>query len=133
MSFTESCLAVAVVSTTMAIAAPSLSRARESFLLQSAARHVAATMHAARVSAITRNRDCRMMVTAPISYAIECQNASWMTIENVTLPQSMTVTANARPKFHTRGNVSPTATFRVCDRLRCLQVIVNVNGRVRIQ
>jgi len=44
------------------------------------------------------------------------------------------VSASARPEFHQRGTVAPTATVTVWDRSgRNLRVIVNVNGRVRVQ
>ena len=41
MSLTESCVAAVVVSTVMAIALPSLNRARQSYMLRSAAHDVA--------------------------------------------------------------------------------------------
>ena len=137
MSLTESCIAVAIVSTTMAIASPSLMRARETYILQSEARAVAGRLHAARIAAIVRNRDCRIVVPAATSYFTECQNSSaseWHTIENMVLPEGFAISANAKPEFHRLGNVSPAATLTVCNRFsRCLRVIVNVNGRVRIQ
>ena len=135
MSLTESCIAAAVVSTVMAIAAPSLMRVRENYILQSAARDVATKMHATRVSAVARDRDCRMAVASAVSYVIECQEASaWQVVDRVSLPEGVTVTANGRPEFHRRGNVSPTATFAVWNRTgRSVRIVVNVNGRVRVQ
>lgn len=134
MSLTESCVAAAVVLTVMAIAVPSLIRARDTYVLQSAARDVATKMHATRVSAITRNRDCRMVVTSAVSCAIECQASSWQVIDTLNLPEGITVAANAHPEFHRRGNVSPAATLTVRNGSgRSLQVIVNLNGRVRIE
>ena len=134
MSLTETCIAVAIMATTMAIATPSLIRAREIYVLQSAARMVESRMQSARINAVMRNRDCRINVTSSISYAVECQGAVWLTIEPITLPRGITVTASARPEFHPRGTVAPTGTITVWDRSgRSLAVIVNVNGRVRIQ
>ena len=55
-------------------------------------------------------------------------------IEHITMPRGITVEANARPEFHRRGNVSPTATLTLRNRPeRSVALIVNVNGRVRIQ
>jgi Tfp pilus assembly protein FimT len=135
MTFTESCVAAAVVSTLMAIAAPSLVRAKETYTLSAAAHEVAAKMHATRITAIVRNQDCRLTVTSATSYVMECQlGASWQLVERITLSGDITVTANARPEFHRRGNVSPTGTFTVSNPSgRTARVIVNVNGRVRIQ
>jgi Tfp pilus assembly protein FimT len=137
MSLTESCIAVTIVSITMAMASPSLIRARETYVLQSEARSVAAKLHAARVLAVVRNRDCRIVVPTPVSYFTECQSSAtsqWHTTDTTSLPEGFTITANAKPEFHRHGNVSPAATLTVCNRfLRCLRIVVNVNGRVRIQ
>ena len=134
MSLTESCVAAAVVSTVMAVALPPLNRARQTYVLRSAAHDVAGRMHFARISAISRNRDCRLSVTSSISYVVECENGSWQVIQYLTTPRGITVSANARPEFHRRGNVSPTATFTLRNTAGTVRrVIVNVNGRVRIQ
>jgi hypothetical protein len=91
-------------------------------------------MQAARIEAITRNRDCRMNVTSGTGYVVECQDTNWKVIEKVTLPHGITVSANNKPEFHRRGNVSPTATLTLSDTYgRKTQVVVNVNGRVRVQ
>ena len=134
MSLTESCLVLAIASTAMAVAAPSLVRSRETYVLNAAARDVATRLYAARIHAITRNRDCRLRVASATSYVVECENAPWDVIDRVDLTRGMTITANARPEFHRRGNVSPTATISVWDPAgRVKRIIVNINGRVRIQ
>jgi type II secretory pathway pseudopilin PulG len=134
MTLTETLVAVTVLVTTIAIATPSLLRSREAYELQSAARMVESRMQSARILAIRRNRDCRIRVISPTSYASECQGASWETIESVSLPRGLTITNSAHPVFHERGSVAPTATVTVWNsRGSSLRVIVNVNGRVRIQ
>ena len=135
MTLIESCIAAAVVSTLMAIATPSLVRARETYTLASAARDVASKLHATRITAIVRNQDCRLTVTSAASYVMECQEVtSWQVMERMTLSNDVSLTANARPEFHRRGNVSPTATFTLSNPSgRKVHVVVNVNGRVRIQ
>jgi Type II transport protein GspH len=134
MSLTESCIAGIVVSTVMAVALPSLNRARQTYVLRSAAYDVAGRMHFTRISAITRNRDCRLSVTSAVSYVVECDDGSWRVIEHLAMPRGVTLSANARPEFHRRGNVSPTATFTLRNTAGAVRrVIVNVNGRVRIQ
>ena len=134
MSLTESCVAAVVVSTVMAVAVPSLNRAKQTYTLQAAAHDVAARMHFTRISAIARNRDCRMAVVAAVSYVIECDEMPWRVIERLSMPKGITVEAGARPEFHRRGNVAPTATFTLRNSAGMSQrVIVNVNGRVRIQ
>jgi Tfp pilus assembly protein FimT len=134
MSLIESCVAAVVVSTVMVTALPSLNRARQIYTLRSAAYDVAAKMHFARISAISRNRDCRMAVTSASSYVIECDETTWRVIEHITMPRGVTVEANARPEFHRRGNVSPTATLILRNSAGAIKrIVVNVNGRVRIQ
>jgi hypothetical protein len=134
MSLIESCIAGVVVSTVLAVSLPSLNRARQIYLLRSAAHDVAGRMQFARISAITRNRDCRLSVTSTVSYVIECDEGSWRVIEHLAMPRGITLNANARPEFHRRGNVSPTATFTLRNTAGALRlVVVNVNGRVRIQ
>ena len=133
MSLTESCVAAVVVSTVMAVSLPSVNRATDLYVA-AAAHDVAARMHFTRISAITRNRDCRMTVTSAVSYVIECDEAPWRVIERFEMPRGVTVEASARPEFHRRGNVAPTATFTLrSDAGMLRRVIVNVNGRVRFQ
>jgi hypothetical protein len=134
MSLSESCVALAIMAATMAVSVPSLIRTREVFELHSAARMVESRMQSAKIRAVTRNQDCRINVTSAMSYVVECQGAAWTAIESVSLPAGITVTASARPEFHARGNVAPTGTITVWDKAgRNIRVIVNVNGRVRIQ
>lgn len=134
MSLTESCVAAVVVSAVMAVALPAMNRTRQTYALHAAAHDVASRMQFTRITAIVRNRDCRMTVTSASSYVIECDEAPWRVIERVTMPADITVQASARPEFHRRGNVAPTATLTVRNRAgKSKRVIVNVNGRVRIQ
>ena len=134
MSLTETCLGLAIAASVMIIATPSLVRAREEYVLRAAAHDVATKMYAARIAAIARNRDCRLRVTSTISYVIECQGAVWETIDAVSMPRRITISSNARPEFHRRGNVAPAATVTVRDTGgHAVRVIVNINGRVRIQ
>src|SRR5437762_13538713 len=115
MSLTETCVAIAIMVTTIAVAIPSLVHAREIYILQSAARMVESRMQSARINAVTRNRDCRINVTSSTSYIVECQGTVWDTIETIALPRGITATASARPEFHQHGNVAPTATITVSD------------------
>jgi hypothetical protein len=134
MSLTETCLGLAVAASVMVMATPSLLRAREEYVLRSAAHDVATKMYSAKIAAITRNRDCRIRVTSSVSYLVECQSAVWETIDTVMLPRGITIAANARPEFHRRGNVAPAGTITVSDTAgHSVRVIVNINGRVRIQ
>ena len=134
MTLSESCLVLAIASTAMAVATPSLLRSRDVYMLNASARDVATRLYAAKIHAITRKQDCRLRVSSPTSYVLECENEGWEEIEYVILTRGITVTANARPEFHRRGNVSPTATISVWDRTgRVKRIVVNVNGRVRIQ
>ena len=134
MSLAESCVALAIMATTMAVSVPSLIRTREVYALNSAARMVESRMQSAKIRAVTRNQDCRINVTSATSYVVECQGTAWTTVETIMLSPGITVTASARPEFHRRGNVAPTGTITLWDKTgRNIRVIVNVNGRIRIQ
>jgi Tfp pilus assembly protein FimT len=134
MSLTESCIAAMVAATSLAVTLPALNRTMDIYKLQSAAHSVATAMQSARIAAINRSRDCRVSVTSATTYGIECDEGSWRRIQEFTMPRRITIEANARPEFHRRGNVSPTATLTLRNPSGAVRrVIVNVNGRVRIQ
>ena len=134
MSLTETCLGLVIAASVMVVATPKLVRARQEYVLRSAAHDVATKMYAAKIAAITRNRDCRLRVTSTTSYVTECQSAVWEMHDAVSMPRGITISANARPEFHRRGNVAPAGTVTVWDSAgRAVRVVVNINGRVRIQ
>jgi hypothetical protein len=133
MSLFESCISVAIISTIVVFAAPSLIKARENYQLDQVTRQVAANMQWTRIKAISRNRDCRMRVTSDTSYVIECLDLAWNTDETVVLPGGFRITANAAPDFHKRGNAAPSGTLTIWDiHSNSKQVVVNITGRVRI-
>jgi Tfp pilus assembly protein FimT len=133
MSLLESCASVAIISTIVVFAAPSLIRARENYQLDAVARQVAGKMQWTRIKAISRNCDCRIRVISPASYVIECQNPAWQVDETVVLPRGFRITSSATPEFHVRGNVAPTATLTVWNsRSNTKRVVVNITGRVRV-
>src|SRR4030095_15167664 len=115
MTLIESCASIAVVSTVVLFAAPSLIKARENYQLEATARHVAGKMQWTRIKAISRNRDCRVRVDSQTSYVIECEDPVWRSDEIVGLPSGFRITATASPEFHARGNVAPTATLVLWD------------------
>jgi hypothetical protein len=134
MTLSEACVAAAILTTALAVAAPSFMHAHQAYLLNSTARAIAGSLHMARIAAVTQNADCRISVPSAALLSIECDQGQWQQIEGLTLPHGMVLSANARPTFHARGNVSPAGTLTVCNRFGlCLRVIVNVSGRVRIQ
>ena len=133
MSLLESCVSIAIISSVAIFAVPSLIKVRESYQLEAVARQVAEKMQWTRIKAISRNRDCRIRVNSPTSYAVECQSANWQVEEIVALPRGFRITATASPEFHPRGNAAPTATLTVWDlHLRTKRVVVNITGRVRV-
>jgi len=134
MSLLESCVVVAIISIAAVVAVPSLVRSREIYELDATARQVAGKMQSARILAVSRNRDCRVRVTSEVSYLIECEDPLWVTEESIVLPRGIRIAANASPRFHRRGNASPTATISISDsRSRSRRVIVNIAGRVRVE
>jgi hypothetical protein len=107
---------------------------RDHYVLTSAARDVATKMHSTRIRAISQSHDCRLRVTSTVTYAIDCQDPTWILAEAIVMPHGITVAANARPDFHPLGNVSPTATFTLTNRKgHQRKVVVNNGGRIRIQ
>jgi hypothetical protein len=135
MSVLETCAGVAIVSTLVFFAAPSLIRTRDNYQLDQATRQVAGQMQWTRVKAISRNQDCRLRVVSTSSYVVECKVSSiWLTDETVGLPAGFQLSATATPVFHKRGNASPAATITIWDRhFNSKSVVVNITGRVRVQ
>ncbi len=134
MSLLESCASLAIVSTVVVFAAPSLIRARENYQLEVVARQVAGHMHWTRIKAISRNRNCRFRVDSDTSYVIECQDEVWRTDEIIGLPHGFHISANAAPEFHRRGNAVPTGTITLWDaHSKSKRVVVNITGRVRVE
>lgn len=134
MTLLESSITVAILSVTAIVAVPPLIRARESYELDATARQVAGNLQAARVKALTRNRDYRVRITSPVTYVIELEDAMWKIDEALLVPRGFRITANASPQFHARGNASPTATLIVWSPSgRSKKIIVNITGRIRIE
>jgi len=133
MSLLESCMSVVILSTAAMIAVPSLVRARESYQLDAAARHVAGKMRLARIKAVAGNRNCRVRVNSGVSFVIECEDVSWRTQESFVLPRGLRMTATAAPEFHRHGNASPAGTIVIWNSGgRSKRVIVNIAGRVKV-
>src|SRR5262245_28459658 len=133
MSLLESLVSIGIISTVVIFAVPSLIKARENYQLDAVARQVAGKMQGTRIKAISRNRDCRIRVTSPTSYVIECQYPDWRMDETVSLDRGFRITSTASPEFHARGNVGPTATLIVWDsHSKTKRVVVNITGRVRV-
>ena len=133
MSLIESCVSAVIVSIVTVIALPPLVKSLDAYVLKSVAADVATRLHTARIRAISRNTDCRLRTTSPVSYAVECQDPVWTLVESIVLPLGFTVSANARPEFHRLGNVAPTATITVSNKDgRVKTVVVNTGGRIRI-
>jgi Tfp pilus assembly protein FimT len=135
MSLLETPIGVAVISSLTMIAVPSMMNARENYILNATAHHVAARLRLTRIKAITRNQDCRARITSPVSFAVDClAGSSWLPDETMVVSRGFTLSANAVPRFHRRGNVSPAATIMVWNPAgRSRRVIVNIAGRVRVE
>src|SRR5438093_4346110 len=104
MSLLESLVSIAIISTVVMFAAPSLIKARENYQLEAVARQVAGKTQWTRIKAVSRNRDCRDRVLSQTSYVIECQeDGDWKADETVALPRGFRITATASPEFHPRG------------------------------
>ena len=134
MSLLETCASVAIISTVVFFAAPSLIRARENYELDLTARQVAEKLAWTRIKAISRNRNCRLRVISNVSFVIECSGSVWQTDETVTLPRGFQLAATAAPQFHRHGNAAPAGTITIWDRhLNSRQVVVNITGRVKVE
>jgi Tfp pilus assembly protein FimT len=133
MSLLETCASIAIVAAVVVFTAPSLIRARENYQLDQVARQVAGRMQLTRIKAISRSRQCRFRVSSATTYVIECEDPTWKADENVALPSGFTISADAAPVFHHRGNAAPAATLIVSDiHSRTRHVVVNISGRVRV-
>jgi type II secretory pathway pseudopilin PulG len=137
MSLIESAVAVAIAGTALAAVTPSVLRSREAYALQSTAQGRGHHALLRKDSMPSRKAGIAgFHVVSTTSYAVECQTSAgtWTEIDRRIALQGHTITANNRPEFHRRGNVSPTATITVWNaKGRALRVVVNANGRVRTQ
>ena len=130
----ETCMVAAVIGVLSVISVPSFVRAQHRFVLSSTAYEVRSELHRARILAITRNQDCRLRVTSPNTYLLECQTPAWVSVRLIYLPASVSISANNRPEFHPMGNVGPMASITVWnesgDRRK---IIVSRGGRIRME
>ncbi len=130
----ETCMVAAVIGVLSVISVPSFVRAQQRFVLSSTAYEVRSELHRARILAITRNQDCRLRVTSPNTYLLECQTPAWVSVRLISLPASVSISANNRPEFHPMGNVGPMASITVWnesgDRRK---IIVSRGGRIRME
>lgn len=134
VSLIETCLVVAIVVTLTAIALPQMIEARQTFGLLAVAGQVRSELHRTRSLAIVRNQDCRLRVTSPVTYLIECQTPQWMSISFHQLDTGFTIAANNRPEFHPLGNAGPMGTITIWnERGANRRLIVGRSGRVRTE
>jgi Tfp pilus assembly protein FimT len=130
----EACVVAAIIGLLSTIGVPRIRAVQEYFELRAAAFEVRSELHRTRILSITRNQDCRLRVTSPSTYLLECQTPAWLPIEFHTVRAGHAVRANNRPEFHPRGNVAPMATITLSnaagDQKR---LIVNRSGRVRME
>ena len=130
----ETCMVAAVIWVLSVISVPSFVRAQQRFVLSSTAYEVRSELHRARILAITRNQDCRLRVTSPNTYLLECQTPAWVSVRLTYLPAGVSISANNRPDFHPMGNAGPLASITVWnesgDRRK---IIVSRGGRIRME
>jgi len=130
----ETCMVAAVIWVLSVISVPSFVRAQQRFVLSSTAYEVRSELHRARILAITRNQDCRLRVTSPNTYLLECQTPAWVSVRLICLPAGVSISANNRPDFHPMGNAGPLASITVWnesgDRRK---IIVSRGGRIRME
>ena len=96
----ETCLVVAVIGVLSMISVPSFVRAQQGFVLLSAAYEIRSELHRARILSITRNQDCRIRVTSPSTYVLECQTPTWVQIRLVYLREASAVTSKPANDGH---------------------------------
>ena len=130
----ETCMVTAVIGVLSVISVPSFVRAQQRFVLSSTAYEVRSELHRVRILAITRNQDCRLRVTSPNTYLLECQTPAWVSVRLIDVPAGVSISANNRPEFHPMGNVGPMASITVWnesgDRRK---IIVSRGGRIRME
>ena len=130
----EASLLAAVIGILSLIAIPPIRQAQQSLQLHGMAHQVRTDLHHARILAIVRNQDCRLRVTSPSTYLVECQTPAWLPIRFHQVENGYSVRANNRPEFHPLGNVGPMATITLANmRGQEKRVIVSRSGRVRIE
>jgi Tfp pilus assembly protein FimT len=130
----ETCVVVAVIGVLSMISVPSFVRAQQDFVLLSAAYEIRSELHRARILSRTRNQDCRLRVTSPSTYILECQTPTWVQIRLVYLQEGVSISANNRLEFHPLGNIAPMASITGWNEVgNQKRIIVNRSGRIRME
>ena len=125
-------MVIVVILIATALALPGLRDAQDEYRLTAAAGEVVGYLNNARVLAVTRNTDQRLMVSSPSTYLVQEEiNNVWTTQDTITMPTGFTIGTNgAIAEFHPRGNATPVATFTITNPDgNTKQVVVEVSGR----
>ena len=125
----ETCMVAAVIGVLSVISVPSFVRAQQRFVLSSTAYEVRSELHRARILAITRNQDCRLRVTSPNTYLLECQTPAWVSVRLISLPASVSISANNRPEFPPDGKRRSDGEHHSLERIRRSQENHRQSGR----
>lgn len=134
ISLAESSIVVAIIGVIASIALPAFNAASKTQGLIAAAADVRTSLYRTRILAIMGNQDCRLRVTSPVTYLIECETPGWVTRSFHQLRSGFTITANNEPEFHPLGNVAPMATITVWDeRGRYRKIVTSRGGRIRTE
>lgn len=129
----EVLVAALVVALLALVAIPPIREAQRNLQFDAVASRIRSELHRIRILSIVRNADCRLRVTTPTSYIVECEAPEWVGLGFNEVPRGFEISANNEPEFHPRGNVGPMATIRVLSGGDEKRVIVSRSGRVRIE
>jgi Tfp pilus assembly protein FimT len=131
----ELTIAMLVIAIIALIAVPSLMETTENYRLTAAAGQLVSDLHKARVWAITKDADIRVIRVDDSTYAIEEDVAgTWTNLENGTaLPTGFTLTSSDPAGFGPYGNGDGGTYTLTNPNSRTRQVVVEVSGRIYAQ
>jgi len=136
-TFFELMLGLALAAVVAVLALPSLARSEQIYRLSAAASHVQTQLHSARIQAINRNANHRVVVVNPTTYALQRWNtgsSAWDTVQTFQTPRGLTISTTGAPEFRARGNAGASAVYTVTNlQSETRQIIVETSGYVHVQ
>jgi prepilin-type N-terminal cleavage/methylation domain-containing protein len=125
--------AIGVASILMAIAIPSFLSTLPGLRLTDAARQIATDLQQTRMKAIAQNIPYQINFSTTTYVMQRCNGSCTNDGGNIALPDGITVTASATPRFQPRGTAVADATITLSNGSSSTRVCVKTVGRISIQ
>jgi len=125
--------AISLIAILAAIGMPAFTRALPGLRLTDAARQVATELQHVRMRAIARGIPQQITFSSGSYVVQQCNGSCTNESGNIALPDGITATAAATPRFEPRGTVTTAAAITLSNGTAQKFVCVKTIGRVNIQ